>query len=251
MYPKIKINEYIEFEMFPIFLALGILFMLLFIIFQFKKLQIENKVLFDILSIIALSLGVAFLSGVFFDALFHSLEEGKFVYGGMTYIGGFIGGILVFCLILKLFYKVSNKKLIYYLNIIIPSIVLAHIFGRIGCFFGGCCYGSPTDSIFGVVFPEGSLAALEYGYPQKVFPTQLFEAVSLLIIFVLLLRLKNYRFPLYLILYGLFRFFIEFLRGDSRGSVKLFISPSQFLSLLMIISGLLMSVIMYKRQRLN
>ena len=116
---------------------------------------------------------------------------------------------------------------------IIPSaITIGHAFGRIGCFFAGCCYGDYTDSIFGVVFPAPGCP----DYP--VHPTQLYEATFLFIICGICAYLamkKNFRytFCIYLGAYGVFRFFLEFVRGDHRGELVAGITPSQFWSIVM------------------
>jgi phosphatidylglycerol:prolipoprotein diacylglycerol transferase len=112
-------------------------------------------------------------------------------------------------------------------------ITVAHAFGRIGCFFAGCCYGKPTDSFLGVQFPK---------LPVPVHPTQLYEAAFLFFLFgsfsYLLLR-RNFRhnLSLYLISYGVFRFAMEFLRNDHRGALVSGLSPSQFWSILMVVLG--------------
>ena len=113
------------------------------------------------------------------------------------------------------------------------TIVMAHGFGRIGCFFAGCCYGVPTDSFLGVTFP---------GHSHAVHPTMLYEAAFLFILFgVFTFLLFKYDFKhnmsLYLVSYGIFRFLLEFIRGDHRGELLGFISPSQTWSALMVVLG--------------
>ena len=74
--------------------------------------------------------------------------------GGWVVYGGILGGIFggwVYCRMKKLDFPA-------YFNMLIPTVVLAQAFGRIGCFFAGCCYGVPTTSSLGVTFPAGSLA---------------------------------------------------------------------------------------------
>lgn len=95
-----------------------------------------------------------------------------------------------------------------------PCVPFAHGLGRIGCFLDGCCYGKETDSIFGIKFTTTT---------TKVWPTNLFEAIFLLVLasglFYLAYRHRSrYTFPIYMMSYGVFRFLIEFLRGDHRGS---------------------------------
>ena len=112
-------------------------------------------------------------------------------------------------------------------------IIIAHAFGRVGCFFAGCCYGKETDSFLGVQFPN---------LPNPVYPTQLFEAGFLFLLFAvcfILLMKKDFKHNLsvYLIAYGIFRFLIEFLRDDARGELIPGITPSQFWGLVMVVLG--------------
>jgi phosphatidylglycerol:prolipoprotein diacylglycerol transferase len=132
------------------------------------------------------------------------------------------------------------------MNTIIVGVVLAHAFGRVGCYFAGCCFGIPTESFLGVIFPFGHASHV---YPNTpVFPTQLFEAFFLIVLFVILNKVKKFKgfeIEVYVIGYGVWRILIEFIRGDDRGSLftlftteyNVFPTPSQFLSLLMILFG--------------
>ncbi len=121
-------------------------------------------------------------------------------------------------------------------DLLAPFIALGHSIGRIGCFLNGCCFGRPTDSIFGVQFPFS---------PVKVYPTQLFSSAGLFCIFLVLLFMQKRRgfkgqiIALYLVMYGVFRFFIEFLRGDL---APLFYSLSltQIISIISVASGILL-----------
>ena len=90
-----------------------------------------------------------------------------------TIIGGLIGGVACFLIVyfvLVYWLKPQKYKIrLYQVISIIPCcILIGHAFGRVGCFFAGCCHGIQTDSIFGVRFPEGP--------PYPVHPTQLYEA---------------------------------------------------------------------------
>jgi phosphatidylglycerol:prolipoprotein diacylglycerol transferase len=123
------------------------------------------------------------------------------------------------------------------IDVIAIGIPLGHAFGRLGCFFYGCCYGKPTDSFIGVLFPPDSAA----GYlGVKVIPTQLISSFFLFVLFFILLFLrKKKRFDgqialSYIILYSIFRFLIEFFRGDPRGTF-LHLSTSQFISLILVV----------------
>lgn len=161
-------------------------------------------------------------------------NRGGFVfYGGVT--AGFISG-----------YFLTKKKKINFLkfaDIITLSLPLGHALGRAGCFFYGCCYGRPTDSFIGILFPPDSPA----GYlDKKVIPTQLIESFFLLLIFFALIFLKNRKkfdgriSIYYIILYGILRFIIEFFRDDPRGQI-FFLSTSQFIAVIFITLGLLLN----------
>ena len=188
---------------------------------------------------------------------------------GFTVYGGVVLGIIVGGLIVK------RKKVDVpvYLDLVIPQIALAQGFGRIGCFLAGCCYGKPTDSHFGVVFPVEAIAPS--GIP--LIPTQLISAAGDFLIFAILLLLsyfatdylkvrkgeeellykdavtKKLRFfqPLsmsgmYLILYGIGRFAIEFLRADPRRTA-LGLTSNQYVSIVFVIAGLALIFYGYKR----
>jgi phosphatidylglycerol:prolipoprotein diacylglycerol transferase len=109
-----------------------------------------------------------------------------------------------------------------------------------GCFFAGCCWGKPTDVPWAITFTN-PFAAANVGTPLNVplHPTQLYEAgAEALILGILLATERRGRpypgrtFWLYMLLYAISRFVIEFYRNDPRGAVMMF-STSQFISLLL------------------
>lgn len=125
---------------------------------------------------------------------------------------------------------------------------LGHAFGRLGCFFGGCCFGAPTDAACGVRFPAGSPAFLQHKsqglLPDgavgslPVHPSQLYETAGNLVLFALLLLLAGRRplppgrlTALYLVGYAALRFTLEFWRGDAVRGVYFGLSASQYIAL--------------------
>lgn len=162
--------------------------------------------------------------------------------GGLMFYGGFILAFAVFfgwCFR----HRESPLRLADLLAAVVP---LGHAFGRIGCFFYGCCYGRDSDAWCAVTFPVGSPSWFGHGRRiASVLPTQLFEAAALLILFGLLMAVW-FRFRrrdgrilgLYLTGYAVIRFGIEYLRGDPRAAVGPF-SISQTISLGMIVAGAL------------
>ncbi|PKM72065.1 MAG: prolipoprotein diacylglyceryl transferase [Firmicutes bacterium HGW-Firmicutes-16] len=165
-------------------------------------------------------------------------SEGFVVYGGV--LSGALSAV-IYC---------HRKKLsfISYFDLLIPSVAIAQGFGRIGCFLAGCCYGRETDSILGVVFPSGSIAPAGV----KLFPTQLFSSggdfmiAGILLLFSNKLKYKGDSGALYLLLYGIGRFVIEFFRNDYRGSVGM-LSTSQFISIFTILIAITLFAVNKKR----
>ena len=167
--------------------------------------------------------------------------------GGLMFYGGFILSFVIF--LAWCFMKKENPlKLADLLAAVIP---LGHAFGRIGCFFYGCCYGRDSNAWCAVTFPMGSPSWYEHGRRMvSVLPTQLFEAAALLVLFGVLMwvwfkhrgsEAQRGMGPgcvvgFYLCGYAVIRFGIEYLRGDPRAAVGPF-SISQAISIGMIIIG--------------
>ena len=185
---------------------------------------------------------------------------------GFVVYGGIIAGVLC-CL---LYCHIKKLSFLQYFDLIIPEVAIAQGFGRIGCFLAGCCYGRQTDSAFGVIFPEGSLAPAGV----KLIPTQLISAAGDILFAVILIVISDVVFKsvvygnsrndaessektasrskkfghvagdigcLYLWMYGVGRFLIEFLRDDYRGAVGA-LSTSQFISLFIVLGGIVLFV---------
>jgi phosphatidylglycerol:prolipoprotein diacylglycerol transferase len=156
--------------------------------------------------------------------------------GGVFY-GGLIAGVFFAWWYLRV-YKLPVRKVF---DVYAPSIALGLGIGRLGCFAAGCDYGKPTTSALGVVFTH-PFAHEVAGTPLgiRLHPTQLYEALATFVIFGILVwcyRYKSYDgqiFLLYLVLYAVARFCIEFLRGDEdRGFVfNHLLSTSQFIAVL-------------------
>lgn len=147
--------------------------------------------------------------------------------GGLVYLGGFVVGISGMVLYLRR----CRLPAFEWLDLLLPSLPLGHAIGRIGCFMNGCCYGAPAGG-----FPGVALPALADGVARH--PVQLYESFyNLLVVAVLLLfgRRANRRpgdvVLLYVALYSLGRFALEFLRGDDRGIALAGLPVSQALSL--------------------
>ncbi len=192
---------------------------------------------------------VAIVSGMLSARLLHVVThldsyrevpwEALFSRQGYAFVGGFAGGavaVIWWC-------RRKNVVVLELADLIAPYIAIAHGIGRVGCFLFGCCYGSVCEWPWAVHFPTDAGASVSYP-TQGIHPVQLYEAFALWGLGTLLLLARERRaFPgqilwMYLILYGIARFVLEFFRGDDRGTLLVaWLSPSQTLYLLMAVGA--------------
>jgi phosphatidylglycerol---prolipoprotein diacylglyceryl transferase len=183
-----------------------------------------------------------------------------FLRSGGVYYGGFIGGFLALVLLIR-FYKLPFWKVA---DAFAPGLALGQAIGRQGCFAAGCCWGKPTDSIFGVHFTQaahdftGVPITTETGAPLHLHPTQLYESIVMLAVFGILIYLHRHKkfdgqvLIAYGIIYGIVRFSIEFLRDDPRGDLfglttLTGLSTSQIISLLVAVCAVIFMIFRLKR----
>ena len=170
------------------------------------------------------------------------LWSASYIFGGLVFYGGLLGAILTAGMTAKFF----GKSLRDFYPVLLPTIPVLAGMGRIGCFLTGCCYGKETHLPIGILFHHSSVA------PNGValFPTQLleagFEGIMACYLVYGFYRKKDrpqewLRNPLYvyLISYAVFRFFLEFFRGDAVRGMLFGLSTSQWISLIVIMICLL------------
>jgi phosphatidylglycerol:prolipoprotein diacylglycerol transferase len=144
-----------------------------------------------------------------------------FLRSGGVFYGGLIGAVVTGYFLMRR-YKLPWWKTA---DACAPGIALGNVLGRLGCFSAGCCWGKPTGEPWGVRFTE--LAHEITGVPAGValHPTQLYESISILIVFGFLIWLHRHRrfsgqvILSYALLYSAIRFLIEFFRDDPRGDI--------------------------------
>jgi len=132
----------------------------------------------------------------------------------MLHHGGLVWyGSLILAAFFGIFYlKKNHLPTLRVLDFLSPYIALGHAIGRIGCFLNGCCFGKPSEA-WGIYFPV---------HQEKLIPSQLYSSFFLIVIFLILRLFQNKPhkqgeiFTLYVLSYSTMRFFIEFIRGDSR-----------------------------------
>ena len=224
---KITIHGY------GLMIAIGILCCIAMGMYRAKKYKLNPEAVIDIAlyGVLAGFLGAKLLYVI--------VEFPAFIKDPLSVLGseGFVvyGGIILGVLAAIIYCKVKGLVFLEYFDLCAPSISLAQGFGRIGCFLAGCCYGRETQSFLGVVFPANSMAPAGV----KVLPTQLFSSAGdFLITAILLLYYKNIKHTgdggaLYMILYGVGRFLMEFLRADDRGNIGM-LSTSQMISIVIV-----------------
>ncbi len=153
--------------------------------------------------------------------------------GGMSWFGGFAGGILAGLTVMHR----KRLPIVAVLAAATPALAIGHAIGRVGCFLVGDDYGRPTQLPWGVAFPLGLPPTI-----VPVHPTQLYEAAALLPLAWFLVRLRRsgrpdgYVLGAYLMLAGIIRFLIEFIRIDVR--VVGILSVAHLASLGAIVCGL-------------
>ncbi len=149
----------------------------------------------------------------------------------------FYGSLLLAIPIMLWYFKKIKVPVLGMLDVMAVVTCIVHGCGRIGCFMAGCCYGKPTDSIFGVTFTNPVCQAEPLH--TALHPTQLYEAIFIFILMTGLILLRSKKkfngqlFLIYLIAYAMGRGVLEIFRGDiQRGFViENILSNSQFISL--------------------
>lgn len=244
MFPELFKIGGITIYSYGLMIALGIVCALCLALYRGKKKGFNAEVVTD-LSFYAMIGGIIGAKVLYFiteapsiinkpSVIFSMLTSGFVVYGAI--LGGVLGAYL-YCRHRKL-------EFLKYFDLLVPSLALAQGIGRIGCLLAGCCYGKETNSVLGIVFKHSDYA------PNcvKIYPTQIFSSAgdfliaAILIIYARKDRRQGKVAGLYMILYSIGRFFVEFLRDDPRGKIGSF-STSQFICLFILVGGI---ILMYK-----
>ena len=179
----------------------------------------------------------------FFDWAYysHHLSEIFYVWqGGMAIQGGIVFGVGAGIIYAKR-HKIDILALA---DIVAPAIILGQAIGRCANLLNGDAFGAPTGGNFGIIYPETTLAYHTYG-AQPLWPAEVWEGQIDFVIFALLLifrafpHAKGQAFSLYIMLYSLARFGLEFLRGDYATPVFLSFTSAQTTSLVAFILALI------------
>lgn len=234
-------------------IAVGFLVALWLAAIQAKKEGIPSGKIMDLGFYILLA---AIVGSRFFFILINAgryidrpLDVFKIWEGGLV----FYGGVLLAVPVAVWHIKRTGMDLWSTADILAPSIAIGHVFGRLGCLAAGCCHGKPAEDLpWGIIFTDPESLA-----PTNVLlhPTQLYESAGELLIFLALILTRTRKsfegqlFMMYLILYSVLRFLVEFFRGDiGRGFIMEHMSVSQGISILIFITGIIGMLILKKRK---
>ena len=148
-------------------------------------------------------------------------------HGGLSYFGGFGFALAV----VAIYIHKLKKEFLQFADLFMRALPLGQAIGRIGCYCTGCCYGIIHEGIWGVVFPRGSTVFADQvssrwlpsfsRFSLPVIPTQLLSSFLDVLLFCVLIvvddrkKVPGVTFFSYLVGYGILRFCVEFLRGDS------------------------------------
>lgn len=241
MYNDINIGP-VTFHMYGIMIAIGVLVAYILCEYRAKKRELDVDIIFGILWCVM-------IGGVIGSRLLYYIVSIKEIMEDISIIWDFSTGFVVYGFIIGgvaasyIYCKIKKVSALKYFDLIMPEVALAQGIGRIGCFFAGCCYGRPTDSIFGIAFKHSEYAP----NGVKLIPTQLISSAGDFVIAgVLFLYAKKDRADsgvgaLYMILYGIGRFLVEFLRSDYRGNIGV-MSTSQFISVIVVVTGIVIFI---------
>jgi len=164
----------------------------------------------------------------------------------------FHGGVAVAIIAGYIFARARNISFPLLVDLSAPALALGYAFARIGCFLNGCCYGTECHLPWAVTFPSGTEAGAD-GFPRH--PTQLYACGASFIIFLILSRIqprikaRGDLFLLYLVLYSVYRFIVEFFRRGATANVFAPLAPLTEAQTASIIIGLGALIWMLLRRR--
>jgi phosphatidylglycerol---prolipoprotein diacylglyceryl transferase len=221
------------------FIAMGFLIGMGWATYEAKQRGMDPKIISDVGFFIILSAIIGSrLLYVMINPLYfmtRPLEIFMFWKGGLV----FLGGALLASLSVYIFFRRRSMSVWPWADCFAPGLALGDFIGRFGCLSAGCCFGKTCDLPWAITFTNpASLAPLHIA----LHPTQVYHSLAGLSTFVILLALRNrlkgagQLFGLFLILYSVFRFSVEFFRGDYRGDFGIF-SVTQMIALLVLAAG--------------
>lgn len=239
----------LEIQYYGVMVALGMLFGLLISAKLAKKRDFKDDDIWVLAMFVfpLAILGARIYYCLFYDHNYTFLEFWRIWDGGIAVYGAIIGGavaVALYCLIFK-------KNFLALADVVVIGVALGQAIGRIGCYFGHCCYGIEVEYESLKVFPISILHDGVWHY-ATFFYESLWNLLGMLILLrtINLTHEKGTNLSIYLIWYGIGRFAIEAIRGDSLFVGNSTSKISQIVSILFIVvgAGLLIYNIIKKRK---
>ena len=248
-----KIGDFFTVYAYGFFIAIGAILGVTYVAIQARK---RFNISFDTINTLFLLLIVAAVVGgkvfLFFEKPGYYTDNPSALFTGKGFV--FYGSLIFTIPTMLIFFKKHNLPTLPMLDIMAVTTCIVHIFGRIGCFMAGCCYGIEWHGPLSVIFTDDQcLAPLN----APLHPTQLYSVTLITIILIILLVIKRNKafegqlFILYLMLYAIGRSIIEIFRGDeSRGYIiENVLSHSQFIALILFLIALYFYIRLSRQQK--
>ena len=253
MYPNLISIGSLTIPTYGLFVAIGFTTGLLVSVKIGRKEKIPPQQVMDmgfiiiLLGLIGSRLSYVLLNWAFYRT--HPLDILKVWEGGLV----FSGGLVVVLMGLGLYIKGHHLSFWKIGDLWAPGAALGQGIGRIGCFMAGCCFGKPTQMPWAVVFTNpDSLAPLD----TPLHPTQIYAALSGLIIFIVLMilhskkRFEGQIVTWFLILHSIARIILERFRGDDRGFIPgTEMTMTQLIATLILIASVATLLVMKTKQQ--
>jgi len=253
VHPIIFETPYFSLKAYGLFVAIGFLSGLAFALREARQQGLDPQSILDLAFYIILSAIIG--SRLFYvltnlDSYRHTpLDVLKVWQGGLTFYGGFI-----FSFITGVIYMQRHRMAVWKtFDLFAPALALGDFFGRIGCFFAGCCYGRECSYPWAVTFTDPqSLARIG----AALHPTQLYSSLASLATFLLLWAWSSRKTfdgqlaLLWIFFYSFFRLIIEYFRGDPRGYLILgTFAVSQVIAAVLGIVSLIMLAVLKNKSK--
>jgi len=233
IYGPIAINTY------GTMIAIGTLVVISLLFKDKKCLQLVSE------EVLANGISLAIIVGLFGGRLLWFLEQAPSTRSIITFFSVWYGGLSILgavatlSIFIPLYFFYHNIPILAISDRIALYLPIAHFFGRLGCYFAGCCYGIATALPWGAVYHSQNYFA-PYGIP--IHPTQLYSAALQLFLFIFLWKIKDNKNPhgvllgYYLVGSSFCRFIVDFLRAD-RTLVLGTMSSPQCIALFVMVAG--------------
>ena len=240
----------LEIHFYGLFIALGMILGVTVVCLICKKrgLKVDDILLLALYAVPLALIGARAFYIIFETEGYTFVEMLQVWNGGMVLYGGIIGGaigVVLYCLIHK-------KNFFLLADVAVVGLILGQAIGRIGCYFGGCCYGKVVTSESMQWFPFASIQNDGLWHLCTFFYEFALDMVIFAILFILIRKIqtKGIVLSIYFMSYGFVRFMLEFIRGDTvwtMGSLRV----SQYISIILIVAGaaLLTTILLLKRKK--